>query len=71
MELVAAAESCRVSPPKSLKIIPSGASISAKSFLLEAFKPADIPAKETPWVLTYCHQLTTNWNLTGSNFLVF
>ena len=28
--------------------------------------------KENPWVvLPYCHQQTTNWNLTGSNFLVF
>ena len=31
-----------------LKILPSGASISAKSFLLEAFNPADIPAKRNP-----------------------
>ena len=31
-----------------LEILPSGASISAKSFLLEAFSPADIPAKRNP-----------------------
>ena len=29
-------------------MLPSGASISAKSFLLEAFNPADIPAKRNP-----------------------
>ena len=31
-----------------LKILPSGASINAKSFLLEAFNPADMPAKRNP-----------------------
>ena len=31
-----------------LKMLPSGANISAKSFLWEAFNPADIPAKRNP-----------------------
>ena len=35
-----------------LKILPSGANISAKSFLLEAFNPADIPAKRNPLGVT-------------------
>jgi len=29
-------------------MLPSGAKISAKSFLLESFNPADIPAKRNP-----------------------
>ena len=29
-------------------MLPSGANISAKSFLLEAFNPAEIPAKRNP-----------------------
>ena len=48
-----------------LKILPSGASISAKSFLLEAFKPADIPAKRNPLGVTLLSstndQLESNW----------
>ena len=31
-----------------LKTLPSGASISAKSFLFEDFNPAEIPAKRKP-----------------------
>ena len=48
-----------------LKILPSGASINAKSFLLEAFKPADIPAKRKPLGVTLLSstndQLESNW----------
>ena len=48
-----------------LKILPSGASISAKSFLLEAFNPADIPAKRNPLGVTLLsstnNQLESNW----------
>ena len=48
-----------------LKTLPSGASISAKSFLLEAFKPADIPAKRNPLGVTGLSstndQLESNW----------
>ena len=48
-----------------LKILPSGASISAKSFLLEAFNPADIPAKRNPLGVTLLSstndQLESNW----------
>ena len=48
-----------------LKILPFGASISAKSFLLEAFNPADIPAKRNPLGVTLLSstndQLETNW----------
>ena len=48
-----------------LKILPSGASISAKSFLLEAFNPADIPAKRNPLGVTLLSstndQLKSNW----------
>ena len=49
-----------------LKILPLGASISAKSFLLEAFKPADIPAKRNPLggftlLSSTNDQLESNW----------
>ena len=48
-----------------LKILPSGASINAKSFLLEAFNPADIPAKRNPLGVTLLSstndQLESNW----------
>ena len=48
-----------------LKILPSGASINAKSFLLDAFKPADIPAKRNPLGVTLLSstndQLESNW----------
>ena len=48
-----------------LKILPSGASISAKSFLLEAFNPADIPANRNPLGVTLLSstndQLESNW----------
>ena len=48
-----------------LKILPSGASISAKSFLLDAFNPADMPAKRNPLGVTLLSltndQLESNW----------
>ena len=46
-------------------MLPFGASISAKSFLLEAFNPADIPAKRNPLGVTLLLstnvQLESNW----------
>ena len=46
-------------------MLPFGASISAKSFLLEAFNPEDIPAKRNPFGVTLLSltndQLESNW----------
>ena len=51
-------------------MLPSGAIISSKSFLLEAFNPADIPAKRNPLGVILMSstndQLESNWlNLFG------